>query len=48
MDTKPPDTSGSGFGQQVDMWVGGGLCVLLAIDCMHLAGSHIITCDVMH
>ena len=23
MDTRPPDTSGSGFGQQVDRWVGG-------------------------
>ena len=29
-------------------WEGGVLCVLLAIDCMHLVGSHIITRDVVH
>ena len=33
---------------EVGGWDGGGLCVLLAIDCMHLAGSHVTTCNEMH
>jgi len=42
----PPDTSSPLV--LVKKWEEGVLCVLLAIDWMHLVGSHIITCDLMH